>query len=742
VICVITTTSMVTATLIQVPSEYLTIQAGINSAAAGDTVLVADGTYTGDGNRDIDFNGKPILVTSSPTSRSIWPLMQHDLKRSGYTSIAGPSSADSVLTFSMGDASTNGSAIASDGTVYAASWDGKLYALSPDLSIVFWSFPTGGQIRRGPAIGPDGTIYMGSLDSTLYAINPDGSEKWRFKTSHEVWSYPAPTEDAVYFGSVDRYMYAVNPHDGSELWRFGPLGDWPGDGVAIMDDGTLVFGSWDGKAYAVWPDGTERWIFTTDGPVRSLPMIGENGQIYIASIDGNVYSLNGEGQVQWYFSADSSVSGPMAYDPSGNIYFGSWAGSFYSVDPTGQENWRWREAEPGNNLLSGAIVDSRGRVYFGSETGYMYCLNKFGQLVWTFHREQPDGGFCSVNSNGTIYFGSDAPILYAIRRSLVTVEVIPDATIVPRGGELGYTVEVANNSGEDQTFEYWSDVYLWTGEPYKKNPVFGPKRVTIKAGKTKSGHLSHKVPNNAPLKTYTLCARIGCHPDDIWDEDCFEFTVVEGPEPCEIPNASFEEGDLGQFPPGWNKETECIGEGATCVHEAWTANTHYFHGSRSLYMHSRVVDPGVVGSYNSITWAWTADWIICPNATSVKFYMRDIVSTHSVSWGWANNISLCITDGENSACIEVCRDSEYEHYNDYDDIETGADGASWLMYNKEIPAHIDKTHMKIGIRDDTCTWTWYGYYSDLKFYVDMVELISSLGLSHKATDWEVIESTF
>jgi hypothetical protein len=41
-----------------------TIQKGINKSSNGDTVLVADGTYTGTGNRDIDYNGKAIIVQS------------------------------------------------------------------------------------------------------------------------------------------------------------------------------------------------------------------------------------------------------------------------------------------------------------------------------------------------------------------------------------------------------------------------------------------------------------------------------------------------------------------------------------------------------------------------------------------------------------------------------------------------------------------------------------------------------
>lgn len=55
---------MAVAADLHVPAEYATIQNAIDAAVHGDAIIIADGTYTGDGNRDLETGGKMISIRS------------------------------------------------------------------------------------------------------------------------------------------------------------------------------------------------------------------------------------------------------------------------------------------------------------------------------------------------------------------------------------------------------------------------------------------------------------------------------------------------------------------------------------------------------------------------------------------------------------------------------------------------------------------------------------------------------
>jgi hypothetical protein len=100
----------------------------------------------------------------------------------------------------------------------------------------------------------------------------------------------------------------------------------------------------------------------------------------------------------------------------------------------------------------------------------------------------------------------------------------PDATEVARGGELGVTYTAINRWGQAEAFWALSQVLLPGGSAFN---VLGPDPYTLPADCTAQIHITHPVPQAAPLGSYDYWSRIGIPPSTLYDEDRFLFRVVE-----------------------------------------------------------------------------------------------------------------------------------------------------------------------------------------------------------------------
>lgn len=297
-------------------------------------------------------------------------------------------------------------AIGFDGTIYAGSGNGNLYALNPDGSLK-WKFQTNGSVDSSPAIGFDGTIYVGSADNNFYAINPDGILKWYYSTTDDIFSSPAIGEDGtLYIGSDDKHLYAMNP-DGSLKWKYKT------DGRVICSpvidlEGTIYTGSTDFHLYAMNPDGTLKWKYRTNSILVLSPAIGNDGTIYVFSYDNYFYAIGRDGLLKW--KRYTHFSGNPVVAPDGTIYIGQTI--FFAFNPNG--GYKWQKDMGEHPILSAPAIGSDGTIYLGIYQRKFQALNSDGSLKMEYAIVENVASAPAIGNEGTIYMGCTSGWLYAL----------------------------------------------------------------------------------------------------------------------------------------------------------------------------------------------------------------------------------------------------------------------------------------------------------------------------------------
>ncbi len=390
------------ALVINVPLDQPTIQAGIDAASPGDTVLVADGTYY----ENINFLGKAITVTSvnGPASTTI------DGSSTGnVVTFQSHEGRDSLLE---GFTITNGASGTETGTVdwwpmYRHDTSGSAASSStvPDeVHLIWYRGLTGGQTSQ-PLSVMDGRVYVTSRDALWCLDAATGQEIWSYDniyTDGRIDSAPTITDTRVYVGLKNFWSYGamvcLDAETGEEVWVENAYGT----------GGTFDVSSWSSTAY-VSGDRIYYYSYWLDsGGVgsRGHTLICRNrftgqrlwyrsyyDEVYpggIALAPGNELFVSEDDSMRKY-----EATGPtLIWQIPGLFIYPVWYGNkVYTVTHdrvychdamSGKEVWVHECVYPYQD--PGRVAASDGKIYFRTSGGYFNCLDATtGDELWSVH---------------------------------------------------------------------------------------------------------------------------------------------------------------------------------------------------------------------------------------------------------------------------------------------------------------------------------------------------------------------
>ncbi|MEM8816755.1 MAG: outer membrane protein assembly factor BamB [Pseudomonadota bacterium] len=243
---------------------------------------------------------------------------------------------------------------ASDGErLYAASIDGKVYAIEPESGKSLWRTDLELDLTAGPGVGSDIVVVMGA-DGILVALDADsGAERWRTDIDGESLAVPLVHDELVVVQTIDNRLRAVSVFEGAARWTIEqstPVLTLRGSATPLVIGSNVVAGFDNGRLMAIDADsGDVDWESMLSPPTgRSdlerlsdidgrMAVIGQD--IYAAGYQGSLASIAAEsGQVLWQQEISTYVGVSADW---GNLYTSNDNGEVIAlVRRTGSEAWR------------------------------------------------------------------------------------------------------------------------------------------------------------------------------------------------------------------------------------------------------------------------------------------------------------------------------------------------------------------------------------------------------------------
>lgn len=298
-----------------------------------------------------------------------WPTAGHDLRNTGSTDAAGPTSG--VEKAWEAEAGARSGLVVADGAAFVADGE-NAYRVALDDGSTDWSASLPDVSLATPAVG-GGTLYVGTRSGVRAFDSEDGEELWDAKPDERVGSVTV-LEDTVLAETGSGTMFGLAPEDGSEQWQ--TLSNENRLAEPAVVDGTAYLCTDSTWARAVDVESGERpW---EKQRVRGLQRpVAVDDTLYFVG-DGLWAAERDTGETLWQTESWSALPKIHPAWADGTVYVGLDDGRVVAVDAEEGATPNWEFDLGTEDDIGHAVTVADGTVYAtagkGGE-GHIYALD-------------------------------------------------------------------------------------------------------------------------------------------------------------------------------------------------------------------------------------------------------------------------------------------------------------------------------------------------------------------------------
>lgn len=306
--------------------------------------------------------------------------------------------------------------LASAREVVVGSTSGRVSAYSL-LGKPLWHFQTEGPIAESPTVSGV-NLYAASADGRVYALDPTtGRERWRFDLGEEPASSPISSADKLFIATHQGSLFALDAATGKRLWHYrreerqeftlrrvaAPRADGPFV-IAGFADGTTVALKIENGELA-WEHSSKAGEQLVDADATQLG----NGRVFVATFRDGILALDRATGEEVWRKPFPAATGLLFRD---GILFASAVGKLSAMSPIdGSVLWEkgLGDRTPGTLSIDGSLL------VVPTSTDLLFLDDRSGREIGAAFNPGRGIEAPPAASGRELYVLSNAGWLYALR---------------------------------------------------------------------------------------------------------------------------------------------------------------------------------------------------------------------------------------------------------------------------------------------------------------------------------------